>query len=96
MQVASKIGSSVLAVADMSDRVQLNVRLEKYPRLIDLLKSQAKQEGSSVNDLVVRVLAEHLGLEAEQTPIVQVLNRISALEERLEKLENASVGEPLA
>ena len=77
----------------MSDRVQLNLRLDKHPKIYELIKQRAKKEGSSINDYAINVLGRELGLEIDQTPVAQALERISSLEQRMEKLESSLSGE---
>jgi len=76
----------------MSDRVQLNLRLDKYPEMHQLIQTRAKKEGSSLNDFAVNLLREGLGLDVEKTPAAEALNRISLLEQRFEKLESSLLG----
>lgn len=80
----------------MNDRVQLNIRLDKHPEIYELIKQRAKKEGSSVNDYAINVLGRELGLDLDQTPVAQALERISSLEKRMEKLEGSLSGETLA
>ncbi len=69
--------------------MQLNIRLDKYPNMYKLIKERARKEGSSVNDYAINVLGRELGLEMDQTPVAQALERISSLEQRMEKLESS-------
>lgn len=80
----------------MSDRVQLNIRLDNHPEIYKLIKERAKKEGSSMNEYAINVLSRELGLDIDQTPVAQALERISSLEKRMEKLESTSLGETLA
>jgi len=80
----------------MSDRVQLNLRLDKHPELLELIRKRAKKEGSSINDYAVNVLSRELGLEIDQTPVAEALERIFSLEKRMENLESTLLGETLA
>lgn len=50
-----------------SDRVQLNLRLDGRKDLLDAIKEAAKEERTSVNSWVVRVLESALGMEAANT-----------------------------
>ncbi len=77
----------------MSDRVQLNLRLDKHPTMYELIKRKAKEEGSSINDWAINVLSRELGLEVDQTPVAQALERISSLEKRMEELESSLLEE---
>ncbi len=67
----------------MSERIQLNLRLDKYPEMYKIIQARAKKEGSSLNDFAINLLREGLGLDVEKTPIAEALDRISALEQRL-------------
>jgi hypothetical protein len=80
----------------MSDRVQLNLRLDKYPEMYDRIKRRAKADGSSINDWAINILSRELEMDIEQTPMAQALERISSLEKRMEKLESSLLGEILA
>ena len=80
----------------MSDRVQLNLRLDKHPKIYELIKQRARKEGSSINDYAINVLSRELGLEIDQTPVAQALERIASLEQRMEKLEGNFLGESRA
>jgi uncharacterized protein (DUF1778 family) len=80
----------------MSDRVQLNIRLDKHPKIYELIKQRARKEGSSINDYAINVLSRELGLEIDQTPVAQALERIASLEQRMEKLEGNLLGESRA
>ena len=77
----------------MSDRIQLNLRLDKYPEMYQIIQSKAKQEGSSINEFSVNLLRQGLRLDVDRTPVAEALDRISVLEERLAKLESNSLGE---
>ena len=77
----------------MSDRIQLNLRLDKYPEMYQIIQSKAKQEGSSINEFSVNLLRQGLKLDVDRTPVAEALDRISVLEERLAKLESNSLGE---
>ncbi len=80
----------------MSDRIQLNLRLDKYPEMYQTIQARAKREGSSLNDFAVNLLREGLGLDVEKTPAAEALDRISVLERRFEELESNLLGEPKA
>ena len=77
----------------MSDRIQLNLRLDKYPEMYQIIQSKAKEEGSSINEFSVNLLRQGLRLDVDRTPVAEALDRISVLEERLAKLESNSLGE---
>jgi hypothetical protein len=79
----------------MSERIQLNVRLDKYPELYDLIKERASLEGLSINDFVVRLINKGMGIDTDDddTPLGKALSRISALERRLSFLEEERLGE---
>jgi hypothetical protein len=72
----------------MSDRIQLNLRLDKYPEMYKIIQARAKKEGSSINDFAINLLREGLGLDVDKTPVTEALDRISSLEQRLERLES--------
>jgi hypothetical protein len=78
----------------MSARVQLNIRLDNHPEIFKLIKERAKKEGSSANDYAINLLSRELGLDIDQTPVAQALERISSLEQRMEKLESSLSGKP--
>jgi hypothetical protein len=67
----------------MSDRVQLNLRLDKYPTLYEEIKTRAKQENLSINDFTLNVLRQGLGWGVEKTPSAEALERVSKLENHL-------------
>ncbi len=71
----------------MSDRIQLNLRLDKYPEMYKIIQARAKKEGSSINDFAVNLLRQGLGLDVEKTPVAEALDRISSIEQRLAALE---------
>jgi hypothetical protein len=67
----------------MSDRIQLNLRLDKYPSLYEEIKTRAKQEGLSINDFTVNMLRQGLGWDVEKTPSAEALERVSKVENYL-------------
>ena len=80
----------------MSDRIQLNLRLDKYPEMYQIIQTRAKREGSTMNEFAINLLREGLGLDVEKTPAAEALDRISVLEQRFEKLESNLLGESKA
>ena len=50
-----------------SDRVQLNLRLDGKKHLLEAIKDAAKEERTSVNSWVVKVLESALGMEPANT-----------------------------
>ena len=86
----------------MSDRIQFNVRLDKYPELHEAIKGRAEELGLTLNDLAIRAFQQFLGLEVEhRSPVLraeleEMLAEILApMQQRLEELEQR-VGEPQA
>lgn len=79
-----------------SDRVQLNLRLDRYPEMYKLIKARARAQGSSMNDFCINLLREGLNLDTDKAPIGEAFDRISNIEERLERLESALLGESVA
>ncbi len=67
----------------MSDRIQLNLRLDKYPTLYEEIKTRAKEENLSINDFTVNMLRQGLGWGVEKTPSAEALERVSKLENHL-------------
>ncbi len=51
-------------------------------------------ESTTVEHYAVNVLSRELGLEINQTPVAEALERISSLEKRMEKLESTLLGVP--
>lgn len=70
-----------------SERIQLNLRLDKFPALYEELKIRAKEESSSLNDFVINLLRQGLGREASKSPLAEALERICALEQRLQDID---------
>ena len=86
----------------MSDRIQFNVRLDKYPELYEAIKGSAEEQGLTLNEFAVRAFQEALGWEVEHhSPVLraeleQMLAGILApMQQRLEELEQR-LGEPQA
>jgi len=77
----------------MSDRIQLNLRLDKYPEMLQIIQSKAKEEGSSMNEFCVNLLRQGLGLDVDKTPVAEALARIAELERRFEEMESNLLGE---
>jgi hypothetical protein len=77
----------------MSERLQLNLRLDKYLEMPQIIHSKAKEEGSSMNEFCVNLLRQGLGLDVDKTPVAEALARISALERRFEEMESNLLGE---
>jgi len=73
----------------VSDRIQLNLRLDKFPDLYEEIKNKAKEENSSINDFAINLLRQGLGGEASKSPMADALERISALEQRLQEVERS-------
>ncbi len=71
----------------MTDRIQLNLRLDKYPEMYKLIQTRAKKEGLSINDFCINLLREGLDLDVDKTPLGQALKRIDSIEQRLAALE---------
>lgn len=63
-------------------RIQFNVRLDKYPALHEALKAKAQEEGLTFNDFAIRAFQQALGWEVEDNPPV----RRSELEEMLAEM----------
>ncbi len=78
----------------MSDRIQFNVRLDKYPELYEAIKSRAEEQGLTHNEFAVRAFQQALGWEVEhRSPVLraeleEMLAAILApMQQRLEELE---------
>lgn len=68
----------------MTDRLQLNLRLDKYKDLYEAIKAEAKQQNISVNQFVVDALKKTLGQEIESISSPEALKELERrLEERL-------------
>lgn len=66
----------------MSERLQLNLRFDKYKDLYESIKAEAKQQDISVNQFVVDALKRTLGQETES---ISSLDALKELERRLEE-----------
>jgi uncharacterized membrane protein YheB (UPF0754 family) len=77
----------------MTERLQLNLRLDKYRDLYESIKAEAKQQNVSVNQFVVDALKKTLGQETESFGSPEALKELERrLEEKLEeKLEKKLV-----
>lgn len=75
----------------MSDRIQLNVRLDKHADLYLAAKDRAEEEGISLNDLVIRAIQQTLGWPVKHTsPVVrrsELEETLAPMQQRLEELE---------
>jgi hypothetical protein len=80
----------------MSQRIQLNLRLDRHPEMYEIIQERAKLEGLSINDFAIDLLRQGLGLETGKTPIGEMRASIEAMEKRLTKLEGSLVGKPAA
>ncbi len=81
------------------ERIQLNLRLDGRPELLEAIKEAAKAEDTSVNGWVVALLADKLGMPASkpastediESAVALVLDKLlpdklAKFEERLGKL----------
>ena len=66
----------------MTERLQLNLRFDKYRDLYAATKAEAKEQNISVNQFVVDTLKRTLGQETES---VGSLDTLKELERRLEE-----------
>ncbi len=66
------------------ERIQLNLRLDGRPDLLEAIKEAAKAEDTSINSWVVGVLAEKLGISTIKPLATENLE--SAVEAVLDKL----------
>jgi hypothetical protein len=73
----------------MSERIQLNLRLDKCPELYEIIKTEAKKQGSSINDFAINLLRQGVGLEIEKRPISEIWKRVVRLEQRVEEIEKS-------
>jgi len=68
----------------MTERLQLNLRFDKYKDLYEAIKAEAKQQNISVNQFVVDALKKTLGQETESISSPKALKELERqLEERL-------------
>jgi hypothetical protein len=80
-----------------SNRVQLNIRLDKNPELYEAVKAQAQLEGVSINDFAVNALKASLGWETKLfSPTTEHLKlelenllaeRLAPLQQRIQEVE---------
>lgn len=83
------------------NRIQFNIRLDKYPDLYEAIRSKAQQEGLSLNDFAVQTFQQALGWEVERQTfsrgeLEEILAKMLApMQQRLEELER-QVGESKA
>ncbi|MBD2773342.1 hypothetical protein [Iningainema tapete] len=70
----------------MSQRIQLNLRLDKHSDLYERLKTRAREQGSSLNDFAINALRQALGLDTEYSPLVETMRRIEVLEQQMQKV----------
>jgi hypothetical protein len=71
-------------------RIQFNVRLDKYPALYEALKAKAQEEGLTFNDFAVRAFQQALGWEVEDNPPVrrsELEEMLAPMQRRLEEVE---------
>ena len=66
----------------MTERLQLNLRFDKYRDLYESIKAEAKEQNISVNQFVVDTLKRTLGQETESISSPEAL---AELEKRLEE-----------
>lgn len=70
----------------MSERLQLNLRFDKYKDLYEAIKAEAKQQNISVNQFVVDALKRTLGQETESFGSLDALKELEKrLEEKIEE-----------
>ncbi len=68
----------------MTERIQLNLRFDKYKDLYEAIKAEAKKQDISVNQFVVDALKRTLGQETESIGSPEALKKLEVqLEERL-------------
>lgn len=80
-----------------SDRIQLNIRLDKYPELYEAIKAQAQAEGMSINDFAVNALKASVGWETKLSSATSeqlrldleklLVERLVPLQQRLMEVE---------
>jgi hypothetical protein len=74
----------------MSDRIQFNVRLDKYPELYKAIKGSAEEQGLTLNEFAVRAFQEALGWELEHhSPVLraELEQMLVPMQQRLEEIE---------
>jgi hypothetical protein len=75
------------------NRIQFNIRLDKYPELYEAIRSKAEQEGLSLNDFAVQAFQQALGWEIEQQTFSRselekmLVKMLAPMQQRLEELE---------
>lgn len=69
----------------MSDRIQLNLRFDRYKDLYEAVKAKAKEQDVSINEFVVNALKVALGWETRASAIYQRGEALEVLEARLEE-----------
>ncbi len=68
----------------MTERIQLNLRFDKYKDLYEAIKAEAKEQDISINQFVVDALKRTLGQETESISSPEALTELEGrLEERL-------------
>jgi Ser/Thr protein kinase RdoA (MazF antagonist) len=78
----------------MSDRIQFNVRLDKYPELHEAIKGMAEEQGLTLNEFAIRAFHQALGWEVEhRSPVLRaeleemLAGILAPMQQRLEELE---------
>ncbi len=78
----------------MSDRIQFNVRLDKYPELYEAMRVKAEEQGMTLNEFAIRAFQQAMGWEVEhrspasRAELEEMLAEILApIQQRLEELE---------
>lgn len=82
----------------MSDRIQFNVRLDKYADLYEAIKGRAEEQGITLNDFAIRAFQQALGWEVDHPVLVlrtELEEMLAPIQQRLEELER-QLGEPQA
>ncbi len=81
----------------MSDRIQFNVRLDKYPDLYEAIKGRAEQQGVTLNEFAIRAFQQALGWDignsssepVRRSELDELLAELLApMQQRLEELEH--------
>jgi len=68
----------------MTERLQLNLRFDKYKDLYESIKAEAKEQDISINQFVVDALKRTLGQETQSISSQDALTELEGrLEERL-------------
>jgi hypothetical protein len=78
----------------MSDRIQLNIRLDKHADLYNAIKQRVDEQGTTLNDFAIRAFQQALGWEVEhpvpllRTELEEMLaGMLAPMQQRLEELE---------